>query len=195
VENNSTTMKAFTTPSGYPTEPSTIDVYHLRSSSDVNYHKITSPSFDIDYVEDVLGNEWLNSWNTYALQAGALAVKEYGWYNILHPKAPAKTYGADVVDSTSDQVYIKGSHTSYSKCTAAVATQATWAVANSSKAIFNAQYRAGTSGVAGTQYGGVASQYGTQYLASEGYYPVQILDYYYSNSSVSTGSITSFCVN
>lgn len=184
-----------TIPSGYPDEPSTIRIYHLRSSSDANYHEITTSSFDVSYVEDVLGNEWLNSWNTNALQAGALAVKEYGWNSILHPKTPAKTYGADVVDSTADQVYILNSHTSYSNCTAATVAQQNWAIANSSKAIFNAQYVAGTSGQVGTAHSGVVTQYGTQVLATEGYLPDEILDYYYGESNVSSNGIESFLCN
>jgi hypothetical protein len=184
-----------TTPPGYPSEPSTISIYHLRSSSDPYYHTITTSSFDVNYVEDVLGNEWLNSWNTNALQAGAEAIKEYGWYSILHPKAPAKTYGADVVDSTADQVYILNSHTSYSNCTAAVIDQQNWSIANSSEAIFNAQYLAGTSGQIGTANSGVVSQNGTEVLATEGNLPDQILNYYYGESSVSSNGITSFECN
>jgi hypothetical protein len=36
------------------------------------------------YVKDVLPNEWLADWQPAAYQAGALAVKTYGWYYVNH---------------------------------------------------------------------------------------------------------------
>jgi hypothetical protein len=32
------------------------------------------------YAENVLPNEWITSWPAESLEAGAIAVKEYGWY-------------------------------------------------------------------------------------------------------------------
>ena len=34
----------------------------------------------ISYVKDVLPNEWLPNRQTAAYQAGAMAVRDYGWY-------------------------------------------------------------------------------------------------------------------
>lgn len=63
---------------------------------------------------------------------------------------------------------------------------------SSSGELFYPSYRAGTSGSAGTQSGGTMSQYGSQYLAKQGYTYDEILSYYYSYSNVSSGAITTF---
>lgn len=180
-----------TIPSGYPIEPSRIRIYHAMSSSDEYYHRITTVNFDVDYVEDVLGNEWDESWNMYALEAGALTVKEYGWYKILYPDE-ARQYGADVLDSTANQKYILNSHTSFPRCTSAVNTERNVAVANTSGQIFRAEYLAGSPGYIGPAHSGTLYQNGTQVLANSGYYPVEILNYYYGDSDKSSNGIVSF---
>lgn len=43
-----------------------------------------------------------------SLEAGALAVKTYGWYHTLHPKDT--DHKADVKNGTSSQMYTAGSH-------------------------------------------------------------------------------------
>ncbi|PYG89158.1 stage II sporulation protein [Ruminiclostridium sufflavum DSM 19573] len=184
-------------------EPAIIAVYHMYGNSsltgkaDPYYHTTTYPSFDVEYVSDCLPVEVYDSWDIKALCACALAVKEYGWYNILHPKTPASTYGADVVDTVSDQRYEYNSHTLAPNCNNAAILETSICIRSSSDNIFNAQYRAGTSGSPGTQYGGVLSQYGTQYLATTGGYSnaISILRYYYSYSDKSSGDIKIFNVN
>lgn len=62
---------------------------------------------------------------------------------------------------------------------------------NSAGKVFDAQYRAGTQGEIGKAFGGVLSQWGTQYIATN--YPeydyYTILSYYYSFSDKSSGYI------
>ncbi|WP_433751905.1 hypothetical protein [Paenibacillus amylolyticus] len=62
---------------------------------------------------------------------------------------------------------------------------------NSDGKVFDAQYRAGSEGNIGTAWGGVLSQWGTQYIAQNyreyNYYT--ILSYYYSFSDKSSGYI------
>lgn len=185
------------------TEPSIIAVYHaygnssLTGNADPYYHQITYPSFDVEYVSDCLPVEVYDNWDSTALCACALAVKEYGWYHILHPKAPALTYGADVVDTTSDQRYEYNSHMLAPNCNSAAVTETDVCIRSCSDSIFDAQYRAGTQGNTGTQYGGVLSQWGAQYLATTGGYTnaISILRYYYSYSNKSSGDIKIFNVN
>ena len=36
------------------------------------------------YTKNVLSREWIGSWTTESLRSGALAVKHYAWYQVLH---------------------------------------------------------------------------------------------------------------
>lgn len=62
---------------------------------------------------------------------------------------------------------------------------------NSDGKVFDAQYRAGTKGEIGESFGGVLSQWGTQFIALN--YPqynyYTILSYYYSYSDKSSDLI------
>jgi peptidoglycan hydrolase-like amidase len=60
-----------------PNIPKTIRVLRTNESKivEINYK---------EYVKNVLPNEWTASWDMEALKAGALAVKTYAWYWILH---------------------------------------------------------------------------------------------------------------
>lgn len=55
-----------------------------------------------EYVKHVLPNEWITSWPTESLRAGAMAVKMYAWQIVADG---GKWNDADVYDSTCDQVY------------------------------------------------------------------------------------------
>ena len=55
-----------------------------------------------EYVKHVLPSEWVASWPTESLRAGAMAAKMYAWSYIA---AGGKWSDADVYDSTCDQVY------------------------------------------------------------------------------------------
>ncbi|MEK6721257.1 MAG: cell wall-binding repeat-containing protein [Chloroflexota bacterium] len=60
------------------------------------------------YVENVLSWEWPSTYPAAALQAGAIAVKQYGWYyTIVNRSAYVTAAGAcyDVRDDTNDQLY------------------------------------------------------------------------------------------
>lgn len=168
------------------TRPSTVAVY-ITDTSSSNYGTIQNVEL-YDYCKNVLPNEWIGSWKTESLKAGAQAVKFVAWYCVYNAKYPGKGY--DVKDSTADQVYKPG--TEYSTCTSAINAVGGIGMLNSSGELFYPSYRAGTSGSAGTAHGGIMYQYGSQYLATSGYNYNQILNYYYSNSSVSAGALTTF---
>ncbi|WP_217920141.1 peptidase inhibitor family I36 protein [Actinomadura sp. BRA 177] len=83
--------------------PTTILVYR------VSLNRVDRVSFKT-YVKNVLPNEWITSWPSESLKAGAMAVKSYGWYWALH--STRKTSDGrcfDVYDTTSSQVYKPGS--------------------------------------------------------------------------------------
>src|SRR6185437_543541 len=95
------------------------------------------------YVKNVLSREWIGSWTTESLRSGALAVKNYAWYQILHWRgyvADATGDCFDVFDTTRDQVY-DPAKTTWSSAAAAV--DATWStLALKSGRIFPAYYNA-----------------------------------------------------
>ncbi len=58
------------------------------------------------YVKWVMAWEWPYTWTAETLKAGAVAVKEYGWYYTMHYRGGTATGGCyDVRDSTADQLY------------------------------------------------------------------------------------------
>ncbi|WP_434656163.1 SpoIID/LytB domain-containing protein [Thermoanaerobacterium thermosaccharolyticum] len=168
--------------------PDYIRVYHDRSSSDPNYHKTISTDFYY-YVKNVLPNEWYSTWPSESLKAGAMAVKMYGWYHVYHPKWPS--LNADVKDTTADQVFID--NTEVSSTTTAINNVGGVELENSSGAVFETQYLAGTQGQPGTQSSGKMSQWGTKYWADQGTKTyIQMCHYYYDNSDKSSGAIATF---
>jgi len=65
----------------------------------------------IDYVKQVLPNEWPNAWHAESLKAGAMAVKNFGWWKITLRGTPwQRPAGADVVNNTCDQYFVEGSY-------------------------------------------------------------------------------------
>ena len=60
-----------------------------------------------DYVRDTLPNEWVPSWRPAALQAGAVAVKQYAWYYAMNTGHGGTIGGQcyDVTDTIASQVY------------------------------------------------------------------------------------------
>jgi hypothetical protein len=189
----SATTAAVTAPSPCP---STIRVYHQLSTSDPYYHKVTTPIFCPNYVEDVVSHEWglEGYWKMSVLDAGALAVKTFGWYRTMHPNTNLKQIAADVFDDTNDQTYAENYHTSFPNCTAAVEQDERYVgLMNSAGQVWLTQYRTGTQGQIGTYHGGIMYQYGSQVLATtNGYYCTDILNYYYAYSSASSGPIQTF---
>lgn len=163
--------------------PSTIKLY-LTSSK-----KLINIGFDA-YAKDVLPNEWYASWKSEALKAGAITIKTYAWYNATYPRKPATDYGAHLTDKWENyQHYVPNS--GQKTTNAAVDAVSGIFMVNSDGKVFDAQYRAGTKDEIGTAFGGVLSQWGTQYIATNfpeyDYYT--ILSYYYSLSDKSSGYI------
>ncbi|AYB46888.1 SpoIID/LytB domain-containing protein [Paenibacillus lautus] len=145
------------------------------------------------YAKNVLPNEWIAGWKAEALRAGAVAIKSYAWYNVTYPRQPAKQHGAHLTDNWRNyQKYVEGSN--HPNTDAAVDYVYGIFMRNSNGVVFDTQYRAGTSGQSGTESGGILSQHGTQYLATN--YPnwnyKAILGYYYNFSDKSSGYIQVF---
>lgn len=159
--------------------PSTIKLYITKSGT------LKNIGFD-SYAKQVLPNEWYASWNKKALQAGAITIKTYAWYNATYPRKPASDYGAHLTDNPDNyQHFVENSNKTSTDN--AVNDVTGVFMRNSAGKVFDAQYRAGKEGEIGTAFGGVLSQWGTQYIATN--YPeydyYTILSYYYSFSDKS----------
>lgn len=175
--------------SGYTsqsTPPATIRVFVGSSKS------IKTVSFQT-YVENVLPNEWVPSWDGDALKAGAVAVKSYAWYWVTQhfggyiDNDPAQCF--DVTDDTNFQVYKANS--AQTRTTSAVL--ASWPVtARRNGQVLQASYRAylhDTHEACGAYAdGNTLSQWGTQNCneASSGNKYNVILGKYYSGVQLST---------
>lgn len=160
------------------TPPSSIRVYRTSTGS------VEVVSFK-DYVKHVLPNEWIPTWAPASLRAGAIAVKEYGWYWVFNGGKQV-ALGADVKDNTEDQVY--DPNVSYASTDAAVET--TWAYALlRNGTLFQAQYCAGSYAAdpAGDcpWNGPYMTQWGSAYYADQGQTWDWILRFYYPNAAIS----------
>jgi hypothetical protein len=140
------------------------------------------------YTKNVLSREWIGSWTTESLRSGALAVKHYAWYQVLHWRGGINTAGAcfDVRDDTYDQVY---DPTQATWSSAAAAVEATWGTrVLKDGSIFPTYYNAGTvnesCGVNAT--GWKLWQWGSQACGLAGKTAAEImLIYYYPGVTVS----------
>jgi hypothetical protein len=140
------------------------------------------------YTKNVLSREWIGSWTTESLRSGALAVRNYAWYQVLHWRGGVNPGGAcfDIRDDTQDQVYDPSKST---WSTAATAVDATWSwLVTKSGHIFPTYYNAGVQGEAcgANRNGWKAYQWGTQACGLAGKTAAQIiLTYYYPSVTVS----------
>lgn len=139
------------------------------------------------YTKNVLSREWIGSWTAESLGSGALAVKHYAWYQVLHWRGGVNGAGAcfDLRDDTSDQVYDPSKAT---WSTAAAAVDAIWATrVLKDGAIFPTYYNAGAANEAcgANANGWKLWQWGTQGCGLAGKTAAEIiLLYYYPGVSV-----------
>jgi hypothetical protein len=154
--------------------PPTIRVYRTASGA------VETVDFRT-YVKNVLSREWISSWTTESLRSGALAVKNYAWYQVLHWRGYTSAAGQcfDVFDSTRDQYYNPALPTYAS---AATAVDATWGtLAHRNGRIFPTYYNAGQAYEAcgANANGWQMFQWGTQACGLDGKSAAQIMAIYY----------------
>ncbi|HET9666794.1 MAG TPA: SpoIID/LytB domain-containing protein, partial [Desertimonas sp.] len=134
------------------------------------------------YVKNVLSREWISTWTTESLRSGALAVKNYGWYQVLHWRGYVNEGGKcfDVFDSTRDQHYDPSRPTYASMASAVDATWSTLAQVNGR--IFATYYNAGapSESCGANANGWQMFQWGTQACGLAGRTAAQILVTYYA---------------
>ena len=140
------------------------------------------------YTKNVLSREWIGSWTAQSLQSGALIVRNYAWYQVLHWRGGVNASGAcfDIRDDTWDQVYDPSLPT---WSTAAAAVDTTWGgLVYRDGHIFPTYYNAGAVNEAcgANRNGWKAYQWGTQACGLHGLNASQIvLTYYYPGVTVS----------
>lgn len=140
------------------------------------------------YTKNVLSREWIGSWTAASLQSGALAVKTYAWYQVLHWRGGVNTQGEcfDLRDDTYDQVYDPSQPTWSS---AAAAVDATWTMrVLRNGSIFPTYYNAGAPQEAcgANANGWKLWQWGTQGCGLAGKTAAEIMAvYYYPGVTVS----------
>jgi len=138
------------------------------------------------YVKNVLSREWISSWTTESLRSGALAVKNYAWYQVIHWRGYTTPAGQcfDVFDSTRDQHY-DPSRPTYTSTAAAV--DATWStLAHKNGRVFATYYNAGQAYEAcgANANGWQMFQWGTQACGLDGRSAAQIMGIYYPGVTV-----------
>jgi len=141
------------------------------------------------YTKNVLSREWIGSWTAQSLQSGALIVRNYAWYQVLHWRGGVDASGAcfDIRDDTWDQVYDPSLPT---WSTAAAAVDATWSgLVYRDGHIFPTYYNAGAVNEAcgANANGWMAYQWGTQACGLGGMSASQIVVTYYYPGVTVTG--------
>ncbi len=147
-----------------------------------------------NYAKDVLPNEWLANWDVASYQAGAMAVKTFGWNWTINWRNDGLHYVAetgecfDVWSDERDQVYVASSST----LPTAYAVEQTWNwLLLNNGAIYPAHHNSGypddycgeTHPQPGLYAGSTMSQYGSQACADNDYTWPQIVNTYYFNNA------------
>jgi hypothetical protein len=131
------------------------------------------------YVQVVMRAEWGTGWQPAAYQAGAMAVKQYGWYYTMHWRGGTATGGCyDVRDDNNDQIY-NPSRTANPYEVAAI--NATWTMSATKNGSFLLMgYRSGASVACGADADGYhLYQASSRACAAAGMTVDQILHVYF----------------
>jgi stage II sporulation SpoD-like protein len=154
--------------------------------------------FEVDYVPNVLPNEWMCSWSAASVRAGAIAARTYAWWRHEHPRSDTfHIYG-----TSADQNYRRAS--AHPTCDARVRATAGTRLESDGRRAF-AAYRAETGNP--TESGGRPylvpvrdphttqgptgpglCQHGSEYLADNGIGTGAILRHYYTGITVASGA-------
>lgn len=143
---------------------------------------VKTVGFD-DYVVNSLPNEWVPSWEQESLQAGAMAVKMFAWYKVLHP-IKLDGWEFDLDNTTNFQTYREGNRFKESD-------EAHWRVRNLAYTmpdgtIVELNYRAGIERNPNWQYrnANMMAQWGSKYWAERGQNMLQILQWYFQGRAM-----------
>ncbi|MCA9894070.1 MAG: carboxypeptidase regulatory-like domain-containing protein [Anaerolineae bacterium] len=126
-----------------------------------------------EYVRGVLPSEWVATWEPNSLRAGAMAVKMFAWWRILHPRS--STY--DILDNTWDQVY----RSNYTHPNTDAAIELTWSYSMTNNGTVLEIHYVDTDAHCQEWLSGTLcmGQWNSQYLAQQGRDWQWILQNYY----------------
>lgn len=136
-----------------------------------------------DYVLNSLPNEWVPSWEEESLKAGAVAVKMFAWYKVLHPmKLDGWEYDLD--NTTNFQTYREGNR--FGRTDTAHFNTRNLAWTSPDGAIQELNYRAGNENDPNWQYrnANMMAQWGSQYWAKKGKDLTGILQWYFQGRTL-----------
>ncbi|MCF8564808.1 hypothetical protein LLE49_08705 [Alicyclobacillus tolerans] len=131
-----------------------------------------------EYCSDVLPNEWMPGWPVESLKAGAVAIKMFAWYHTLHPVTiDGFTFDVDNTTNFQEFKYMTGTPAT----NAVIREMWPYAFTTPNGDINQLDYRAGFPLSANWFFGGsqMMSQWGSQYLATQGWTYLRILNFYY----------------
>lgn len=130
-----------------------------------------------EYVKNVLPNEWIYTWHPESLKAGAVAAKTFAWWKMtLRGTVWQRPAGADVVDNTCDQMFIRNSR----RTSTDAAVDQTWHFRMSrNNRIIGINYLDTDDRCTSYGWEDCMGQWGSQYKAQDGWTFDQILRYYY----------------
>ncbi|WEG12847.1 SpoIID/LytB domain-containing protein [Pullulanibacillus sp. KACC 23026] len=170
----------------YDYEPSSIKVLVRTGNNPSASGTVKTYNFGT-YLDDVLPNEWVASWPSNSLKAGAVSVRSYAWYCTNYPKYPS--VGADLDNTVNSQVFKSGS--ALTSTTNAIKATVDEALVNVYTEV-PGYYKAGTygSGRDSSSYNikNNAYQNGEHYWADQGKTYTWMLSYYYPGTSIVYGS-------
>lgn len=154
--------------------------------------------FETYYLQRVLPNEWVCSWNAASVKAGAVAVRTYGWWRVEHPRSSEY----DIYGDSNDQVYKPDS--ANSTCNNRIEATAGTRVEKNGARVF-AAYRAETGNptkdgdrtylvpvsdphTTQSTTGPGMCQNGSKWYGDNGHGYSSILTHYYTGVTVQTGA-------
>ncbi len=134
----------------------------------------------IDYVQNVLPNEWVPSWPAASLDAGAVAAAQFAWSSaFVNGKWTRQGYPFHVVDSVCDQVYKDRSPAvNYTSTDSAVGRMWGTALVRDNKLI-TTFFRDRDESCVRSNSNDCMGQWGSYYKAQAGLSGLQILHHYY----------------
>ena len=165
------------------TPPATIRV--LRNSTGI----VQTVDFN-SYVKVVMAAEFSASWPAEVLRAGAVVVKEYGWYYTIHYRGGTGGGGCyDVKDNTNDQIYQPESR--HAAASQIQAVDKTWGESLlRGGLIFLTGYRSGTTVACGSDKDGYHLMQGSAYQCAKwGHSSEYILHKYYDPIVIQGGPV------
>ncbi|MGL4449657.1 MAG: peptidoglycan-binding protein [Sarcina sp.] len=156
--------------------PSTITV-HAGSPYDDSAPNYTLPF--VDYIKNVASSELYSTWDSSCLMANIYCIVSFALNRIFTEWYPSHGNNFDITNDTAyDQAFVYG-RTTYSSIDTIVDKQfSSFIQIQGTNYPMFAEFCNGTS----VTCPGWLSQWGAQSLANQGYYPYEILTYYYGSN-------------